>query len=244
MERDISSFGISVPKIAYAAWEIDVENLPTPLDEDNWEGRLTINLIPVAEAHISCELGIFVVQGGSNNFRGLGHSAWVAISGSPPIAKAATAVFLKLIGSRFRRKVTFVPPLLERDLEARIRLADGSAWRPLNESDWISIADPAKMEQLFLERLKAKHQEEAGLLAKLDSVDQSAPEKLGPKEPSQKKVGIRQHFRSTVALSHYQEKIEQLSGMPPGSVRFVHPDGTLANPSMHVGTLRKKWDNT
>jgi hypothetical protein len=48
--------------------------------------------------------------------------------------------------------------------------------------------------------------------------------------------------RETAALAPLQRKVEDMLGIPHGSVRFELPNGRKARIDSKVGTLRRRWD--
>lgn len=64
--------------------------------------------------------------------------------------------------------------------------------------------------------------------------------KAASTKPSLKKSG-QNAAQSSVRIGNYMSKIERLFKLPAGSVKFHHPDGSVASPNLLVGNLRKRW---
>lgn len=240
MKRDSDSFDVYGPKQSDACWQIDNDQLPQPLDDGKWELRLAVDLCRLAEAHASAELVLSTWSGNSVDFGHQGFSVWIAFSGSPPLVKAARDVLVEMIEARHRRADSVHPHAF---WQPRIRIADGEVWVPEDAASWVSIGGVATEEtddeQVTPDWDDLDETEDATVLDDFEGEPDETPKK--PKKP--RTAGIKQSFQYNVRLSYYQRKLERLGGMPEGSVRFVTPDGALANPNMHVGTLRRRWED-
>lgn len=246
MKREGHNFSIFKPKTADASWQIDNDHLPPPHDDGDWESNLAMALRDVAESHENGELAVFTWSDQSFDFGHPGFSVWVAFSGSPPMVKAARDILVEMIESRYRRSDAVNPHAF---WQPRIRVADGHVWVPEDAANWVALeteglaegeaSSPAEIEA------EAEAEADRNVGAESDSIldDFEDPPEDSKSPKKARRAGLRQSFQYNVRLSYYQRKIEQLGGMPEGSVRFVTPDGELANPNMHVGTLRRRWED-
>lgn len=64
--------------------------------------------------------------------------------------------------------------------------------------------------------------------------------KAASTKPSPKKSG-QNAAQPSVRIGYYMSKIERVFKLPAGSVKFHHPEGSIASPNLLVANLRKRW---
>lgn len=236
MKRGSDTFSVHAPRSTDACWQIDNDRLPPPQEDGEWESALALALHDLAEAHSAAELAIFTWSGDSVDFGHQGFSVWLTLSGSPPLVKAARDKLVEMIEPRYRRADVVNP---HASWQARIRICDGQVWVPEDAASWATLANaPADASVIESEIKEAPTQPKW-----FDDVEDELPTDEAKPPRKARRAGLRQSFQYNVRLSYYQRKLEELGGMPEGSIRFLTPDGELANPSMHVGTLRRRWED-
>lgn len=234
MKIAADAFTMYGPKASDLCWQIDNDNLPSPHDDGRWESALAFALRELAESNESGELAVFTWSGNSVDFGHPGFSVWLALSGSPPLVKAARDRLIEIIEPRYRRSDTVHP---HASWQARIRILKGQVWVPEDAATWVTFDLKPSAEN---DDVEDDDIDESGAI--IDDFEELPPDEA-KSPPKARRGGLRQSFHYNVRLSYYQRKIELLGGMPEGSVRFLTPDGQLANPNMHVGTLRRKWED-
>lgn len=230
-------------------WQIDNDNLEPPLEDGEWEGELARALIDLAEAYGSSELLFATSAGPSVDFGHAGFSVWISCTGSPPLVKECGDLIDEVFPKEFIRRERTAA---SQSWSERIRIADGKVWMPMDAATWFEVGagvetvDDSNDSDDFDESIESlvewvgddetcDHDDSEADDGELESIREVR--KVRPK-----KTRINA-ARGDVVSGYYQRRIENMFGLPEGSVKFVNPDGTISKSNQLIRNLRARWED-
>jgi len=180
----------------------------------------------------------------SLNFHVAGWSEFLIVAGNQKILKVLGDTFSRLpqVQSRFS---DYIAP--SQGIQA-FHVEGGLLWRPEDAVTWYADfpADFEKAGNLADESVKAGEIDEAEDDFWGDAIVEIEPEGDGadappsgrtPEQPSRYRAA-----RSDAKVARIRQKIEQVFGLPEGSVALCGPDGRALRGDAFIKTLRSRWD--
>lgn len=198
--------------------EIDLDSIP---HEYFGYGDIVGNGLRIfANKNPKINASIYVYQGMSINFHENTFSAFFGVDSKQDIKilEYLLIEFKKIRGvtARLSDYITSSDGFLEFHIEG------GIAWRPLDAEIWYSIdedEDEDEDEDIF----------------------QESEEEI---ENTRVSIGSRfRRARSDASVATIKKSIENIFGLPEGSVLLCNPNGKPIRPNAKIRTLRSKWEN-
>jgi hypothetical protein len=205
--------------------EIDLDCIPKEL---HGYGDLITNAItPVAARSPNMRATIYVYQGLSINFHQQTWSAFFGIAGDKKLLDVLLNTFrgAKLANARFSDYID--PSTATREFHVQ----DGHVWCPFESGTWYTGSQDEEGENLIPENV----------VTETDDLESAAPEvkvvttKLS--NPSRFRVA-----RADATIVTIRRTIEEVFGLPEGSVALCGPDKRALRGDATIATLRKRWE--
>lgn len=221
--------------------EFDVDSLPEGVS--GYSDLVESALIRLAAATQDLKATVYVLEGPSVSFGGYGHSAFFAAVGSKLVLPALYDSLCNISGLKIRHSEPIRPSQTQR----QYHIERGLLWSPENEQMWCADGEEAPL--CSAETSKA----EGGTLGNaMDS--NSAPSSGKNRPPSDsgeaaESSGVRTQLptrfraaRSDASVGSIIQNIEQVYGLPEGSIALRGPDKKALRSDATIRTLRKRWD--
>lgn len=203
-------------------------------------------LTQLAEQDASLRATLYMYGTVSVNFREPCWSEFLLVAGPEKVLRALGAGFERLpaVKSRFSDYVPSSAAL------RTFHVQDGLVWEQEDASTWYSHAQT--LADLTAEVEEADEADDDGELIEeedaeetWDTEDQEASD--DQEEDSTVVIGNRKAARyraarSDAKVSTIRARIEELFGLPEGSVALCGPDGRALRGNALIRTLRKRWD--
>jgi hypothetical protein len=174
-------------------------------------------------------LYLYVTQ--SINFHEPTYSAFVGISGPNNILSVALNAFEKVEGVRVR----YSDYIRINQGQPRFQIQEGEVWQPLDAVTWFSGAssgyddDPGENWGDWIEESPP-----VNVVEKVAETNSASVTKQGQ--------GLRfRQARADASVGSIRSTIEQVFGLPEGSVQLVGPLGKILRTDAKISTLRKQW---
>ena len=183
----------------------------------------------------------------SVNFHKEGWSEFLIVAGDKKVLKVLESTFLVLPKVESRYSDHIAP---SEGIRA-FHVEDGLLWEPKDAATWYSASQ--ECEEKNQESVnKAKVPDEdiktndddlddviAGNVPESDKNKSDTPT-LGrtPEQPARYRIA-----RSDASVASIRQKIEQIFGLPEGSVALCGPDGRGLRGDAFIKTLRRRWEN-
>ena len=208
--------------------EIDLDCIP---EELHGYGDLIANAItPVAARSLNMRATVYVYQGPSINFHQQTWSAFFGVAGDKKLLDALLNAFrgAKLANVRFSDYID--PSTATREFHVQ----DGHVWRPFEAGTWYSDSQNEEEDNLIVDA-------DADADAETDDLDNSLPETEAAtarlSNPSRLRVA-----RADATITTIRRKIEEIFGLPEGSVALCGPDKRALRGDATIATLRRRWE--
>lgn len=221
LERSESELQIVMPRNHLPTVEIDIDSIPECLD--GYSDLVTMALSSFAEKSINLTATIYVYQGMSTNFHQQTWSAFFGVSGDKKILDVLLNAFQSAKVGKVRLSDHINPSTATRDFHVQ----DGYVWRPLEAGTWYT---ESQNENNFKE----------------DSVLETDDLKLDAETNGEGcRISSPTRFRAARAdasVGSIRKRIEEVFGLPGGSVKLCGPDGTAIRGDAKIATLRRRWE--
>lgn len=213
--------------------EVDVDSLEAAgLDIDD---VIRPALRRFAEKHPQLRATIYLYTSPSVNFGDDTWSAFLGVSGDEKVLHAVRDAFSACSGVRSR----FSDYIPLRSAYARFHIENGGLWQMIDDANWGLVTDKAHRYSGTLEQddSEALLEEEELLDEDCDSeVSESSGDTALPRR------GRLRAARSDASVGTIRETIEQIFGLPPGSVALCGPDKRPLRADATIATLRRRWE--
>lgn len=179
----------------------------------------------------------------SVNFRSAGWSEFLIVAGDQKVLKMLGGTFSHLpqVQSRFS---DYVAP--SQSLQA-FHVEDGLLWRPEDALTWYAesstdaekkdlASKPVETDEIFGDDADDWGEVIVETESEVDEGD-ATPSGRAPKQQSRYRAA-----RSDAKVARICLKIEEIFGLPEGSVALCGPDGRAVRGDALIKTLRRRWD--
>jgi hypothetical protein len=202
--------------------EIDIDSIPLSLH--GYGDLVTRALTPVAENSIEFRATIYVYQGMSINFHQQTWSAFFGIAGDEKLLDVLLDAFQaeKVVNVRFSDYIETSSAINE------FHVQDGHVWRPLESGTWYT--NPLDAENLEDDSVVETGNSES-------TEDVTNEERFRISNPTRFRAA-----RADASIRSIRKKIEEVFGLPEGSVALCGPDGNALRADARIGTLRRRWE--
>lgn len=215
--------------------EIDLDSLPESLF--GYADTVVAALRGKALAAEALRATLYVYQGASVNFGTYSWSAFIGVDGPTALLNPLLHAFQAMPGVRARFSDYIKPSqgLCEFHIE------DGKVWRPSDAVTWYADDDSGQG------NTATGTPQALGSHEILDGNSNSALVDPVQHEESEKAAGGEspRRFRSArgdATVGTIRRSIEQVYGLPEGSVALCGPDGHPLRSDALISTLRRRWD--
>lgn len=219
--------------------EIDVNSLP-----EGWFGYSALvesALVPLATANPGLKATVYVFEGPSINFGDYGHSAFFGAAGSGLVLPALHSAFSKVAGPKVRHS----DQIRQSQAMRQYHLEAGRFWVPDEENAWRSDGDELDATDADVEHDDAFAAKDApdldannqGGADDEDLDDDDATGGMRTQTPARIRAA-----RSDASVGTIVRSIEQVYGLPEGSVALRGQDKKALRSDATIRTLRKRWE--
>ncbi|NVN80042.1 MULTISPECIES: hypothetical protein [unclassified Vibrio] len=255
MERLISDLHFINSAKAIDTVEVDLGSLTKSCHD--YLDVVIESLQPLAESSPNLRATVYVQQMPSANFMQPGCSVFIGVVGN------SNALELILDGFQSTKGVDarYGDSILAKQSSRRLHIEDGSVWRQEDDSTWFVDSGLNQYEESseledddyqYTDEDYAKYPSnakvyEAGdLLKNKGKVDATELDviKCTDDTTQSRAIYTRQRAtRSDASVGSIRSTIEEVFGLPEGSVRLCDPEGYSLRADAKIATLRKRWDN-
>lgn len=200
-----------------------------------------------AENNPSSKATIYSYSTMSVNFHTQSWSEFLIVAGDKKVLKALYSAFSNLpkVNSRYS---DYIAPS---DGTKHYHVEDGQLWQVEDAVSWYSASsDDAEDDQKLIVTPLATDEdseddddfmEEVNEDIELQSVDENSEASAVGR--ASEKPGRYRVARSDAKVAIIRQKIEQLFGLPEGSVALCGPDGRALKGNAFIKTLRRRWED-
>jgi hypothetical protein len=225
IEKPVSELKIKYTKNPILSVEVDLDSIPK-----EFSGHTDIvvealeSIAPVLPKTIAT---VYVYCGNSVNFDNLQTwSAFIGVVGPRKILDSIFETFKNIPGA----KVKLNGYIYLRDALCEFHMQDGIVWRPLDKLTWFTKPIIKNQEP---ENKKIEKKVNGEILETVSVAENELP------------VSNAIRFRaarSDATIGTIKQKIEEVFGLPEGSVTLCGPDGKSLRADTLISTLRKRWE--
>ena len=194
-----------------------------------------------AERNPTSTATVYLYGTQSVNFHELGWSEFLVVAGSEEVLKAVHAAFSahRVVKSRFS---DYVRP---RDGQARFHIQDGQLWQVLDAASWERILEEdANGSKAPLPRKAITDEPEENPLENSDD-EWGDDEVAAPvANTTALRHGRLRAARSDASVGTIRQTIEEVFGLPAGSVALCGPDRRPLRADATIATLRRRWEDS
>lgn len=231
IEKPENDLSFVKTKEALPTVEVDLDSIP-----DTFFGydSLVANALRPLAKNPAAVATVYVHQGMSVNFHDPTSSAFFAVAGPKIVLNQILQGFQRVPGIRVR----FSDYISTSGTRRQFHVQEGEVWRPLDAITWYSAHDDDKEAVTGSEDLgdqDSTHKAEA-----TDNNDSIAGQHPGIARTS---VATRfRRARSDASVGGVRRGIEEIFGLPAGSVALCGPDGKPLRSDAKIETLRRRWE--
>lgn len=222
LKRPESELQMVMPRDPLPTVEIDIDSIPKGLH--GYSDLVTRALSSVAEKSIKLRATIYVYQGMSINFNQQTWSAFFGVADD----KKLLDVLLNAFQSEKVGNVRLSDYIDPSSAIKEFHVQDGHVWRPLEEGTWYAESHDEKN----LEENPVSQTEDLEL-----DTEVTNEECCRISSPTRFRVA-----RADASVGSICNKIEEVFGVPEGSVKLCAPDGRPLRRDAKISTLRRRWE--
>lgn len=218
LKRQSSELQFIKPNAPMPTVEIDIDSIPEGLH--GYGDLLTQALASVAQESIKLTATIYVYQCMSSNFGNPSWSAFFGVAGDKKLLKTLFNAFQDAKVAQVR-----MSDYIESSMAINeFHIQDGYIWRPLEEGTWY-----AKMEDI--------PEPESSVVIEIEESECSI------KNLSRSAIPTRfRAARADTTVGTIRQKIEEVFGLPEGSVAICGPDKRPLRKDATIATVRRRWE--
>ncbi|EOB4257281.1 hypothetical protein ACGLQQ_001191 [Vibrio vulnificus] len=237
--------------------EVNIDSIPKKYGD--YTEALTEILDPLAKSDPDLRATVYVYQSPFANFMHSSSSVFIGVVGSKNALELILNGFQALSGVEAR----YGDSILIKQSTRRLHIEDGLVWHVGDDVTWFAsssiddIEDDIEeydddcdhsYEQDFSQYpSKTKIYEAGDLLKDSVNIEDSEIGKFGNTKElitSSSKAFYSRHraVRSDARVGSIRATIEDVFGLPEGSVKLCDPEGNPLRADARIGTLRRRWD--
>jgi hypothetical protein len=222
IEKPATDLNLVRPNDPLPTVEVDLDSIPEELF--GYGDLVAQNIQPFAASSSELRATIYVYQGPSVNFHENTFSAFFGVAGQKK------QELLDLLLHSFRR-VSGVKARCSDYIDASMGLSEfhienGVVWRPLDAVTWYAETQHLNNDE-----------KDEGEKIVYDQEHIHIEKKRRNSSPVRFRAA-----RSDTTVGVIRTKIEEIFGLPEGSVALCDPDGNHMRSDARIGTLRNRWD--
>jgi hypothetical protein len=221
-----------------ATVEVDIDSIPP--DFYGYADIIARGLAAFAAGSQKPRATVYVLQTDSVSFHEPTYSAFFAVAGSGRALEQIHSAFAAVEGVRVRYSDSIRP----RDGLVQFHIQDGLVWQPEDAITWYSSGDFVDASLAAQPEAAATHTDEV----KDDTQAEAVEGEVGndthgtAASPAGVPSGVRfRRARSDASIGAIRRSIENIFGLPAGSVKLCGPEGRPLRSDAAVRTLRKRW---
>lgn len=182
--------------------------------------------------HSPSPITIYLLETPSLNFGGSGYSVFIGVGASDAVLKSIYSHFKKMIDVKVRYS-EYIPAA--KAIKA-VHLEFENIWMPYEEGTWYSVFSAARSyvdttteEDLWSDDVEDIDWDEFAIDGDLSEVKQAT-------RPLRMRAA-----RKDASIGTVRRTIENIFGLPKGSVQLCGPDRVALRSDALIGTLRRRW---
>ena len=188
---------------------------------------------------------VYLQEMESVNFGRPSMSQFLTVIGSDAVLQIVARAFSARVGLKSRISDHVIPTV--KHAVCAYHLEDGKVWVPDEGCTWLAYESAQVDGELDSLGTKVKVQDIADEFESDGGLDQdgSNPARGDDDTSVEPKNGVGRRFRSARAdarVGAIRQTIEQIFGLPVGSVALRGPDGRALNANALIRTLRRRWE--
>ena len=241
IKKSVTELNLVIPKSAIPTIEVDLDSIPDELF--GYSDLIIDGLQNTVRNDDKIRATVYVYQGSSVNFHTQTFSAFIGVAGSKKILDQIYSILQRhpKIKSRYSDYID------RSSAQCELHIQDGLIWQPEDRLNWFSSGSdsietdpPHELEwepeddEFEMEPVKADEEDEFEEEELDEDEDESV---IRTSNPSRYRAA-----RSDARLKTIKSKIEQVFGLPEGSVLLCGPDGKALRSNAKIATLRKRWE--
>lgn len=257
MKRLITALHFNNSAKAIDTVEVDLDSLPQGCYD--YLEVVIESLQSLAESSPELRATVYVQQVSSVNFMHSGCSVFIGVVGSPSALELILEGFQSMSGVDVR----YGDSILTKQSRRRLHIEDGYVWQQENDATWFAYSeldDSEESPELEDDDYQytdedyarypsnAKVYEAGDLLRDMNKINRAAADESVSVDnrvstPSKGVYTRERAVRSDARVGSIRATIEEVFGLPEGSVRLCDPEGNSLRADARIGTLRRRWDN-
>jgi hypothetical protein len=235
VERSISDLKFVQTNNPIPTIEIDLNSIP-----EGWHGYddfVAETLQVIASGSPKMRATFYVYVGQSINFGNLTHSAFIGVAKKENLLEPLRNAFVNAnIKCRFGEYINPSTGICEFHIE------DGQVWRPIDAGTWYAGITESILPEVTTTDSKSNDND-------AESNDNDTEITIG--SDSENNSDVVSHAanprrfraaRADASVGNIRKKIEEIFGLPEGSVKLCGPDGRALRSDATIATLRRRWD--
>lgn len=218
IEKSVTELQFVEPRKPIPTVEIDIDSIPEAYDGYS---QVFVDVLHNVLENVPDALAtIYVFQGQSVNFGSPTFSAYFGVAGKKNVLDLIVKYFRKISGI----KVRLGEYISTSSAICEFHIQDGYVWRPVDAVTWSTVPLQEEDEEWKLP---------------FDDIEESEIE-------SKERNSYPRRYRAArrnAKIGSIKKVIEEVFGLPSGSVSLCGPDGKKIRADATIGTLRKRWDD-
>lgn len=229
--------------------EVDIDSLPKGYND--YLDIIIETLRPLAESSPELRATVYVQQALSVNFGHSGCSVFIGVVGSSNALASILNGFQSIPGI----VALYGDSIFTKQSRRRLHIEDGLVWQQEDDVTWFvgssieGIEETDDESEQYFQHYPslAKVYEAGDLLKKTAQANDSEIDNVVNPEnlvtPHSKGIYTRSRaVRSDARVGSIRTTIEDVFGLPEGSVKLCDPEGNSLRADAKIGTLRRRWD--
>lgn len=232
IERKVTDLHLLRSREPIPTVEVDMDSLPESLF--GYGDTVVAALHGIAHASEELRATIYVYQGDSVNFGTYSWSAFIGIDGPMSLLKPILSGFKAIpdVRARLSDSIRASQGLCEFHIE------DGRVWRPSDAITWYAD-DDGNDEENKDAAISCVWPDD---LLEIEPGVESAAEPAGARTGGGESPRRYRAARGDATVGSIRRNIEQVFGLPSGSVALCGPDGHALRADARIATLRRRWE--
>lgn len=254
MERLISDLHFINSAKAIDTVEVDLDSLPN--GGNDYLDIVIESLQPLAELSLGLRATVYVQDTVSANFMRSSRSIFIGVVGSSNALELILDGFQSIAGAEVR----YSDSIFTKQSRRRLHIEDGCVWEQDSDVTWFSSVETDDSEDSSAWEeddyqytdedyarypSNAKVYEAGDLLKNKGKVDATELDVIVCTDDATQSRAIytrQRAARADARVGSIRSTIEEVFGLPEGSVRLCDPEGNSLRADARIRTLRRRWD--
>ncbi len=208
--------------------EVDIGSIPdSGVDFDD----LLCNALTLyAAKNVTTTATIFLYYTISNNFRVPTDSVFIGLAGPKKCLQHILTTMEKIPGVRAR----FSDYISPHTVKPRIHIQAGKMYRPEDALNWYTAGDEGDTKDGSIQETTVESNVKSHQLQENENTDRA-----NSREPIPTRY---RRARADASIGSIRKTIEEVFGLPEGSVALCGPDGKPLRTTAKISTLKKRWE--